>query len=232
LAANTDESYFQKYSSNQVAWHCESFYNQKSTIDEEDGKLAFIRRHPNEGASEILVYCKDRKGLFSDICFALYELQLTIVNATIHTLNDGFCIDTFIVLELDGTPITSSRRNQLIVTVLKKKLTASDEPKSMVRSQSKYRHFDIKTQCHFNSKQPSEFLELMIITLDRPGFLAKVGAIFNQLNIRLHGAKIATFGEKTEDLFLVTLNSESEYYKVKDLSQLENQLNQKLDKQD
>ena len=45
---------------------------------------------------------------------------------------------------------------------------------------------------------------LEVITPDRPGLLARLGTIFNDYNIRLQNAKIATLGERVEDVFFIT----------------------------
>lgn len=225
ISAKTDNSYFQKYSANQVAWHIQSLCeSDKSTLP-----LIKIRRHPNEGASEILIYCKDRKGLFSDISLSLYEQQLNIVNSTIHTLNDGHCIDTFIVLELDGNPLTSSRRNQLVAKSLMDNLSSPEKLKPILKSSRKYQHFSVRTRFKFHHKNRQNHLELELTTLDKPGLLAQIGSIFNQLHIRLHGAKITTFGERTEDIFLVTLPEKYSPDKVRDFTKIEKLLTQKLE---
>ena len=39
---------------------------------------------------------------------------------------------------------------------------------------------------------------------DRPGLLAGVAEVFRAGNIRVHDARIATFGERVEDFFLIT----------------------------
>ncbi len=226
ISANTDQSYFQKYSANQVAWHIQSLHENSGS----ENPLIRVRRHPNEGASEIFIYCKDRKGLFSDICQTLYEQQLTIVNSTIHTLKDNYCIDTFIVLELDGKPLTSSRRNQLVVQSLLHNLNRTEKFKPVIKPPRQYLHFPVKTRFKFHQHKKQKQLELELTTLDKPGLLAQIGAIFNELDIRLHGAKIATFGERTEDIFLVTLPQKYLPAKGKTYSKIEKILDNKLEK--
>ncbi|TDJ28912.1 MAG: hypothetical protein E2O55_04145, partial [Gammaproteobacteria bacterium] len=39
---------------------------------------------------------------------------------------------------------------------------------------------------------------------DRPGLLAQIGKLFVEQNVRLQNAKIATLGERAEDVFFVT----------------------------
>ena len=43
-----------------------------------------------------------------------------------------------------------------------------------------------------------------IATLDHPGLLAKVGGLFMMQGLDIHSAKIATLGERAEDIFYVT----------------------------
>ena len=45
---------------------------------------------------------------------------------------------------------------------------------------------------------------LEVVTPDRPGLLARIGRIFFEYGIELQAAKIATLGERVEDLFFIT----------------------------
>ena len=45
-----------------------------------------------------------------------------------------------------------------------------------------------------------------ISTLDHPGLLARVGGLFMMQGLNIHSARIATLGERAEDIFFVTKN--------------------------
>ena len=45
---------------------------------------------------------------------------------------------------------------------------------------------------------------LELVAGDRPGLLAQIGKLFVEQNVRLRNAKIATLGERAEDVFFVT----------------------------
>jgi [protein-PII] uridylyltransferase len=42
------------------------------------------------------------------------------------------------------------------------------------------------------------------MTADRPGLLSRVGSVFRDQGVRIHAARIATLGERAEDVFFVT----------------------------
>jgi [protein-PII] uridylyltransferase len=43
-----------------------------------------------------------------------------------------------------------------------------------------------------------------VIASDRPGFLSRVSIALAGCDVRLHGAKIATYGSRVEDIFFIT----------------------------
>ena len=45
---------------------------------------------------------------------------------------------------------------------------------------------------------------MKVIAYDRPGLLSQIGAAMHACEVTLHKAKIATFGEKAEDIFFIT----------------------------
>ena len=52
----------------------------------------------------------------------------------------------------------------------------------------------------------SGYTMLEVISPDRPGLLACIGRIFLQFDVQLQNAKIATLGERVEDIFFISDN--------------------------
>jgi len=46
--------------------------------------------------------------------------------------------------------------------------------------------------------------QLALVCTDRPGLLADVAQVFRAQQVRVHAARIATFGERVEDFFQLT----------------------------
>ncbi len=72
---------------------------------------------PDGGLTVLEVETRDRSGLLSALATALFEKNVQIVEAKVRTRN-GEVHDRFSVVELDGSPIDSSRRLDIQVAVL------------------------------------------------------------------------------------------------------------------
>lgn len=66
------------------------------------------------------------------------------------------------------------------------------------------KHFDFPPQVTIlnDAQRPVTILE--ITAPDRPGLLARIGRIFLEFDLSLQNAKIATLGERVEDVFFIT----------------------------
>ena len=66
------------------------------------------------------------------------------------------------------------------------------------------KHFDVRTQVNLSNDLVHQRTVVEVITLDRPGLLARVGRIFMEHGVNLQNARIATLGERAEDVFFLT----------------------------
>jgi [protein-PII] uridylyltransferase len=66
------------------------------------------------------------------------------------------------------------------------------------------RYFPTETRVSFAADEPNRRTIMRLTTLDRPGLLAEVGAVFQDCGIRLQNAKIATVGAEVDDVFFIT----------------------------
>ncbi len=67
-----------------------------------------------------------------------------------------------------------------------------------------HRHFPTETRVSFAEDTRNHRTMMRLTTLDRPGLLAEIGAVFEQCDIRLQSAKIATVGADVDDVFFIS----------------------------
>jgi [protein-PII] uridylyltransferase len=159
-----------------------------------------VRELPGNDSLEIFIRTPDRDGIFSGILATLDRLNLSVVHARVLQSNDGYALDNFITIKGIHTP-EIKRVSQTLMAALKE--PANIKPaKHMLPRQLK--HFKTATRIEF-SQQPEVQRTLMsLVSADRTGLLADIAFVLLQKKIRVHDARIATFGERAEDIFVLS----------------------------
>lgn len=200
LWAHFSPDYFLHHTAYEIRWHSELI------LDTPENKLPIVAARPTEkGRAEIFIYASEHDDMFSGIATTLNQLALNIVDAQIMATDNGFTLDTFKLLEEDGsTPETDFRINE-IITYLKKYLTTNSVSNQIERTLPRaHRYFATQTVVRFEQRPGKDLTVMNIIAADRPGLLARIGRAFMENKIRIHKAKIATVGEQVDDTFHIT----------------------------
>jgi len=196
-----DQDYFQRHSAEELAWHLPAIVGAR----EEDLPLILSKSLPDRGAT-VFIYCRDRDHLFGLTTGVLARLGLSILDARLHTTADGYVLDSYVVTEGDGSPITQEIRFREIADALRKVI--ADPNASMVdvnrKLSARLRAFNTPTLIHFDQDEARRRTILEVVTGDRPGLLSMIGRVFHERGILLDAAKIGTIGERAEDVFYIT----------------------------
>ena len=201
-----DEEYFLQDSTVDIAWQTAAIIRHGDNPD----PLVLIRDTrggPTDGYSQIIIYMKDRVALFAATTAVLEQLNLNIVDARINSSEGPYSISSYVVLDEQGQPlgVDPARKER----VRKRLIEELDDPEDYPdiihrRTPRQLKHFAFPTEVTFSNDTINQRTVMEVITPDRPGLLARIGQVLLEHRVRLTNAKIATLGERVEDVFFIT----------------------------
>jgi [protein-PII] uridylyltransferase len=196
-----DES-FLRYRPQQIAWQTQAIVAQ-GAVDSgssiSKSVLVAARQLDSAGAMEVFVCAPDRDGLFAAAVATLDRLGLDILEARALG-RDGRVFDGFQVLPVRAKHIPSPEH---VMRTMREALLDPERVRPVRRALPRQlRHFRIPAQIEFVPAPP--FSRMTLIAGDRPGLLADVALVLRDQHLRVHDARIATFGERVEDFFVIS----------------------------
>lgn len=217
-------------SPDEIAWQT----RQILACDPSQLPLVVIRPVTARGGTEIFIYSADRTNLFGRTTALLDQMGLSVMDARIMTTVDAMAVNTYQVLDQDGIPVHDPLRMEEIRSALVSDLAeASGSGIQVARSMPRrLRYFPTQTRVSFASDEPNSRTIMRLTTLDRPGLLAEVGAVFQSCGIRLQNAKIATVGAEVDDVFFITNDDETPITCETALSCLRREIHDRLESHD
>jgi [protein-PII] uridylyltransferase len=197
-----DAEYFLRHDAGAIAWHTAQIVRTPAS----ELPLVATRYHANAGGTEFLVYTADRDDLFAVVTGGFDRLNLTIMDARIHTTRFGFALDTFVVLDHDMQPIRDAQALVQLAHALRAQLLAPQPGRDFLRTSlpRQLRHFPIETRVAFSPALNGQQTIMEVTAQDRPGLLHQVALALQHCQARLITAKVATYGERAEDVFFLT----------------------------
>ncbi|VAW66551.1 [Protein-PII] uridylyltransferase / [Protein-PII]-UMP uridylyl-removing enzyme [hydrothermal vent metagenome] len=200
LWANFSDDYFIYHTPDEISWHSQILLDKAQTSPRIQARI----NHRNE--AEILIYSQEKAGLFAAIVSTLEQLGLNIADAKINVTHNSYALNSFKVLEKNGSSPTEQYR---IAEIIEKLNTCLNEPGAVInagnlRKNRIQKSFDVKTKIRFDQLPGKDVTLLNIVTKDRPGLLANIAQAFVDCDIHIHHAKISTAGEKALDSFHIT----------------------------
>ncbi|MBK7300591.1 MAG: [protein-PII] uridylyltransferase [Moraxellaceae bacterium] len=202
---NLGDDYFLRESAKDIAWHTSEILKHGDNLE----PLVAIQQNkdkPAQGATQVFIYTKDLPNLFAASVATLDQQYVSILDARIITASNFYSLDTYVILDEDNTPITDNARLAFIKARLQEELSQPDLFPNIVQKRipRELKHFKVKTEINISNDIHKQQTVLEVITLDRPGLLARIGLIFMEHGVNLQNARIATLGERVEDVFFIS----------------------------
>jgi [protein-PII] uridylyltransferase len=196
--------YFQGHPYGLITWHTTLILDaiQKGSLDT---PLIKARVHESSNSIQLLIYMKDRDGIFYDVATALTMSEVDIVNAQVNNAKNGFALQSYRLAPVNTNNIELSLVAEQITRLLQERLSSeADTTKAALSSSRKHKYFPSPTVIRFKNVNDDNATRMKIETLDRTGVLASIAKAIIDCDIRLLNARIATAGELAIDYFVIS----------------------------
>jgi [protein-PII] uridylyltransferase len=156
--------------------------------------------------AKVTVCTKDRYGLFSKITGSMFLNRLNILEAQIHTWENGIALDTFWVEDLTKD---IERRLQQFKKDLKETLCGKVPLKDLLSKRDESNGIKQKVipgvseEVKINNKDSDFYTIVEIIGEDRLGILYEITDALTDFGCDIHFARISTLGNRIVDVFYV-----------------------------
>lgn len=178
----------------------------------DDQPVAVTRKLEDRQVTELLIYSRDFDGLFAILAHEFDRMEINVLAARVATTKQGCAWNIFQIMDAQGQPLNPSDACRL-ETELSEQLQQRDirplNPRPIPR---RLRPFITESEILFETVQTDDTTKtrLEIITTDRPGLLSAIAGAMLKVGVRLYDARVATFGQRVEDIFLIANRDGSE----------------------
>ncbi|WP_439105988.1 [protein-PII] uridylyltransferase [Congregibacter sp.] len=227
------EDYFLRERAEDIAWHTEAIEGHQDR-----GQPLVLVRNGVESSvantTQIFIYASFDIGAFSRTCSRLEQLDLSIHDARIYHGSDGMSLDTYFVLDSSGKAVEDTDRLRHITSYLSDKLSPETGQGSITSrlTPRRVRSFRLDTETSMRVDEDRSVSVLEVVSLDRPGLLARIGEVFVEFELICQAAKIQTLGERVEDVFFVTDMQQQPIFDEQLAEQIQSSIRNKLDSQE
>ena len=198
--ASLPADYFIRNEPFYLAWHASSLANVSAI----SLPLVSVRYSERLEANMFFVFAPESNTLLTHVTAAFDTLGLDIIEARLQRSTNGFALHSFtaVVTEIDSAK--KSDYMDFLEVGIRNYLLKQEIEKPIVRHSSSraLKHFPTKTTVIFSFNKPT-YTAMEVVAQNQPGLLHNVALILQRNNITLLSARIATFGERAEDIFYI-----------------------------
>ena len=224
---NLSTDYFLQTRPEGVVWHTQLlFRHHNGNVPQ---PAVYLREDTQRCCTEVFTIAPNRDNLFADTTAVLGQMAIDIMGARIDTTTQGLSINSYFILEEDGSPLSEARKQEVAEYVLRglaEPATLSGMPPR--RIPRRLRAFSFPTEIEFVQNGTHGVTELNLITPDRPGLLSLVGSVLAEHQLRLRNARVVTEGAVARDRFTLTDRLDRPVLETARLARLQEALVEKL----
>ena len=195
------DEYYLRHRPEEVAWHTEILTRDKKR----PSLLVEISNSIADGLTVLMIYSNDRRSYIKTTAI-IDAMGFNVVDARIIPVSAERNLNTYCLLDADGTQIgIPSMIDDLKTRLVTALTTDQTRPIRVSRRMARQaRMFSTPVQISMTSDPANHRTVVELVAADRPGLLFEACQVLERMGVELLNAKIATIGERAEDVFFVT----------------------------
>ena len=201
LWAKTDDDYFTRHTISEISWQMDSIL----TAQDKDTVIAF-QHSTQHNVTSLFVFTTAFSGLFSIITSVLEYFKLDIIDARIIESKSGYAFNTYHIKNQTDDPIEDIICKE-ISEIMDKRIKSRKRKQETVGGTfitRQEKHFQFPTKVVFDNIINEDVTVMTVISSDQTGLLSQLATIIDRHKVNIIAAKIATYGERIEDIFNIT----------------------------
>jgi [protein-PII] uridylyltransferase len=200
LWATLDVSYFMRHEAADIAWHTRHLSRHVGAAH----PVVRARQSLAGEGLQVMVYAPDQPDLFARICAYFDRAGFSILDARVHTANNGHALDTFQVVA-SAQPGHYRELTHMVESDLMRVIeTGGPLPDPAAKRVSRrVKSFPVPPRVTLRPDEKAQRWLLAISASDRAGLLYLVARILARHQLSVQLAKVSTLGERVEDTFLI-----------------------------
>jgi len=203
LWATLDVSYFMRHDAADIAWHTRHLSRHVGAAK----PVVRARQSLAGDGLQVMVYAADQADLFARICGYFDRVGFSILDARVHTANNGYALDTFQVVASSASEQPGHYREltHMVESDLMRVIEEGGplpEP-TRKRVSRRVKSFPVAPRVTLRPDEKAQRWLLAISASDRAGLLYLAARILAQHHLSVQLAKVSTLGERVEDTFLI-----------------------------
>jgi [protein-PII] uridylyltransferase len=160
------------------------------------------------GATLVSVYAKDRPGLFYRVAGAISLAGGNIIDARIHTTDDGMALDNFLVQDGERGPFADPHQLERLKREVALALAGHEPSAERLGARAlplrRAGAFRIQPAVFVDNKASSRYTVVEVNARDRAALLFELARAIYVSRAVIHSAHVATYGERAVDVFYLT----------------------------
>jgi [protein-PII] uridylyltransferase len=162
----------------------------------------------DRGATLVTIYAKDQPGLFYRAAGAISLAGGNIIDARIHTTEDGMALDNFLVQDVTGRPFDDAHQLLRLEQLVEKAVAGQEPQRDRLEAKAlpiaRAEAFSIRPAIYIDNKASSRYTVVEVNARDRAALLTALAQAISESRAIIHSAHIATYGERAVDVFYLT----------------------------